>query len=76
MVRNKAMRSMAASILTTMLAGLIFFFFDFHYREWPEYKSKVQVLNSELDNTKQILQRVDNRTQKIYEILLEKSQLR
>jgi hypothetical protein len=72
MIRNKAMRSMAASILTTMLAGLVLFFFDHYYREWPRLRSQVKVLESKSINQKEYLQRIDQRTQKIYEILIEK----
>lgn len=73
MRHNKAMRSMAASILTTMLAGLILFFFDFHNNQWPNIKGQVKVLESKVFSQKEYLQRIDARTQKIYEILLEKT---
>jgi|DEB0MinimDraft_3_1074331.scaffolds.fasta_scaffold304055_2 hypothetical protein len=71
MTQNKAMKSMAVSILTTMLAGLVLFFFDFHNNQWPSVKTRIQVLESKVLGQKEYLQRIDAKTQKIYEILIE-----
>lgn len=73
MVHNKATKSMAISILTTMLAGLILFFFDFHNQRFPKVEARLDVLESQVNDNQRYLERIDSKTQKIYEILLEKS---
>lgn len=70
---NHAMKGIATAILTTMLTGLVLFFFDFHYSQYPKTKKDIEVLESKLQNQNETLNKIENRTQRIYEILLEKS---
>lgn len=69
---DRMMKSIATAILTTMLTGLVVFFFDFHYSQFPKSRQDLKVLESKLEDQNETLNKIETRTQRIYEILLEK----
>jgi cell division protein FtsB len=68
----RTMRGIATGILTTILASLVLFFFDFHYNQYPKSNQDIKVLESKLEAQNKYLERIDARTEKIFEVLILK----
>lgn len=68
----RTMRGITTAIFTTVLTGLVLFFFDFHYSQFPKANQDIKVLESKLEAQNKYLERIDARTEKIFEVLILK----
>ncbi len=66
-----AMKGLGTAILTTILSGLSLTIYNIFTEKIPTLETKVEILENKTNNQKEYLHRIDNRTEKIYEILLE-----
>ena len=66
------LKNLALAILTTITTGLCMTIYGIFTEKIPAIERKVEVLRSENTQQERYLQRIDERTQKIYEILLDK----
>lgn len=70
---SKVFNATTIGILTTIFSGLIIFLFQFFAQTFPNTQARIQMLEQKSRTHDKTLERIDSRTQKIYEILIEKN---
>jgi len=68
---SKVFNTISIGILTTVFTGLIFFSIKFFTQVFPNIEAKIKLLEQKSQHHDKMLESIDNRTQKIYELLIE-----
>lgn len=69
---GKTFQTITVGILTAILTGLIIFLIKFFAQTFPDVDARIRLLEQKSKSHDNTLEKIDDRTQKIYEILIER----
>lgn len=67
----KPIHKIGVAILTTILSGLSLTIYNIFTQSIPTMEKRIEVLDLKVKTQDKYLERIDNRTEKIYEILIQ-----
>lgn len=70
--RSKFFLTITSGILIVVLSGLVLFFFAFFNETFPAILTRVNVLENKFHHNNKKIDKIDNKIDKIYQILIER----
>lgn len=67
----KPIHKLGVAILTTVMSGLTLTIYNIFTQRIPDLETRTKLLENKVINQNDFIKRIDHRTQKIYEILLD-----